>query len=80
MLGWIRIEPYTKIYEIAIQEGVIDKNMDLLPESEKQLPILFYTNPSLKYLDIIAKVILAVMEKIVKPVFKLFRSAIKIII
>lgn len=80
MLGWIRIEPYTKIYEIAIQEGVIDKNTDLLPESEKQLPILFYTNPSLKYLDIIAKVILAVMEKIVKPVFKLFRSAIKIII
>ncbi len=69
-LGWIRIEPYTKIYEIAIKEGLIDKNTELLPESEQQLSKLFYIDPSSKYRDIVAGVILDLVEKFLLPAAK----------
>lgn len=79
-LGWIRIEPYTKIYEIAIKEGVIDKNTELLPENEQQLSMLFYTNPSSKYLDVIAKVILDLVEKLLLPTVKSLLNSVRILL
>ncbi|HHT9137005.1 MAG TPA: B12-binding domain-containing radical SAM protein, partial [Candidatus Wunengus sp. YC60] len=79
-LGWIRIEPYTKIYEIAIKEGVINKNTELLPENERQLSMLFYTNPSSKYLDVIATVILDLVEKLLLPTAKSLLNSVRILL
>jgi hypothetical protein len=79
-LGWIRIEPYTKIHEIAIEEGLINKNTELLPEKEQQLSMLFYTNPSSKYLDVIAWVILGLVEKLLLPAAKSLLNSVRILL
>ena len=44
-LGNIRIEPDTEIFRLAVEQGVISAEADLLPETEAQLRALFYTNP-----------------------------------
>jgi anaerobic magnesium-protoporphyrin IX monomethyl ester cyclase len=44
-LGNIRIEPDTEVYRIALEEGVIPLQTDLLPASSQALQRLFYTNP-----------------------------------
>ncbi len=44
-LGNIRIEPDTEIYRLALEQGLITAQTDLLPANEEQLQKLFYTNP-----------------------------------
>jgi len=48
-LGWIRIEPETKIYETAKSEGVISEKIDLLPLKQDELKQLFYSCPNTSY-------------------------------
>jgi anaerobic magnesium-protoporphyrin IX monomethyl ester cyclase len=68
-LNWIRIEPDTRIYEIALKEKVITEFVDLLPENEDDLKNLFYTNPDLRFLDPIAScyVNLLKIRRIIAP-------------
>lgn len=68
-LNWIRIEPDTGIYKTALKEGIITDDTDLLPEDEKELKKLFYTNPALKFLDPIASLYMNLLRfrKIVAP-------------
>ncbi len=70
LLGWIRIEPNTKIHEWAIKEGIVSKDTNLLPEDERELKKLFYTNPSFRYIDFFILFLVKFMENIVKPVAK----------
>ncbi|MBI3378232.1 MAG: cobalamin B12-binding domain-containing protein [Nitrospirae bacterium] len=44
-VGWIRIEPETGMQRIAVEEGMIEENDDLLPQNEKGLERLFYSCP-----------------------------------
>jgi radical SAM superfamily enzyme YgiQ (UPF0313 family) len=44
-LGNIRVEPDTEMYRLAVAQGVIPGDADLLPETEDELRRLFYTNP-----------------------------------
>jgi radical SAM superfamily enzyme YgiQ (UPF0313 family) len=50
-LNWIRLEPETKAFQYALKKGIVTKNIDLLPNNERDLKNMFYTNPSLKYFD-----------------------------
>ncbi len=49
--NWIRIEPETKVHQVALQEGVIAINTDLLPDSTKELAKTFYVAPKVKFID-----------------------------
>ena len=49
IMGWIRIEPKTKVHELAI--GGSKHGIDLLPESAGALENTFYKNPSLRMFD-----------------------------
>lgn len=44
-VGWIRVEPETRMCQIAIEEGMLKKSDNLLPEDEEGLKKLFYSNP-----------------------------------
>jgi hypothetical protein len=69
-LGWIRIEPYTHIHELALKEGFLSKDTDLLPKDEKELKKLFYSKSSYKYIDLLILNLVKFMEGIVKPSVK----------
>ena len=66
-LGWIRIEPYTEIYQTAIKEGIINKDTALLPENEEELAKLFYVPPSQRYSYAMMNFILTLVERVLKP-------------
>lgn len=51
--SWIRIEPETRIYKTALENGALKKDFDLLPEIEAQLQNAFYVHPHLKIPDTI---------------------------
>jgi anaerobic magnesium-protoporphyrin IX monomethyl ester cyclase len=69
-LGWIRIEPGTKIYEIAVKEGALSKEARLLPLEEKELKGLFYSSPRTKaYADPVFNLLLSMIDGI-KPTIK----------
>jgi anaerobic magnesium-protoporphyrin IX monomethyl ester cyclase len=69
-LGWIRIEPRTKIYRMAIEENVISKETKLLPMEEKELSGLFYSCPVTKaYADPVFNLLLNLTDR-VKPFVK----------
>jgi putative variant cofactor biosynthesis B12-binding/radical SAM domain protein 1 len=50
-LSFIRIEPYTEIEQIALKEGLITPETDLLPETEEDLIKLFYIHPKMKWTE-----------------------------
>lgn len=66
-LGWIRIEPHTKIQQIAIEEGLIAQDTDLLPDKEEELNKLYYTAPSMRLGDRLVELILWLINRILKP-------------
>ncbi len=66
--GWIRVEPNTEVYKIAIKENIMDEKIELLPEKEEQLKALFYSRSTLKWIDRLIVLLLDVLE----PVAKLF--------
>jgi radical SAM superfamily enzyme YgiQ (UPF0313 family) len=70
LLGWIRIEPHTKIHDFAVNEGILSQDTDLLPEDEKELKKLFYTDPAYRYIDFFILFLVKFMENIVKPFAK----------
>lgn len=50
-VGWIRLEPGTRVYERALAEGTVSPDVDLLPESQEGLKQTFYRHPRLGFLD-----------------------------
>jgi len=44
--SYIRIEPHTRLEEIALQQGVLSPGQSTLPETAKELKSLFYINRS----------------------------------
>lgn len=44
-LGWVRVEPETRMRQISIDDGFIKKDDNLLPEDEEGLKRLFYSSP-----------------------------------
>lgn len=68
-LNWIRIEPDTEVYRMAIEDGVIDEHANLLPENAKDLHRLFYSHPSLKHADYIMLLFLKTIS-IIKKIFR----------
>jgi anaerobic magnesium-protoporphyrin IX monomethyl ester cyclase len=69
-LSWIRIEPGSRLYEIAIEEGLISKETELLPMEEKELSNIFYSCPTTRrYADPVFSLLLGLQEKI-KPYLK----------
>ena len=67
-LQWIRIEPHTLIYEIALKEGLITEKTPMLPEAEEGLKNLFYVNPSMQLSDTIILFFLWMVNKIARVV------------
>ena len=51
IFGNPRIEPNTPLWQRAVAEGIIGKDMNLLPDSTEDLKKTFYSNPSTRYLD-----------------------------
>jgi hypothetical protein len=48
---WIRVEPETEVYRIALEKGVLTPDTQLLPDTAEGLKKVFYRQPSLKYVD-----------------------------
>lgn len=70
--SWIRIEPETPIYKISLEQGLLNEDDDLLPDTTEKLSKMFYVNPKLKFLDPLARFLGSVMQ-----LKKLFRPRIK---
>ena len=69
-LSWIRIEPHTRIYDIALKEGLINEKTDLLAQSEKDVVDLFYVHPSMKLAEQMTRIFLWLTSKLVRPIFR----------
>ncbi len=50
-VGWIRLEPHTDAYALALEEGSITREVELLPESGSDLESTFYRHPRQGWLD-----------------------------
>jgi radical SAM superfamily enzyme YgiQ (UPF0313 family) len=50
-INWIRLEPDTRALDVAIEEGAVDKDIELLPEDTQGLSKVFYSKRSLRHLD-----------------------------
>ena len=72
-LGWIRIEPHTEIYRIALDEGIINEGTDLLPTDEKELEGLFYCRPSSRFFDFFIIYIFKFIEEALRPILKFLK-------
>jgi len=55
LLGKIRIEPHTAIYDLALKEGSLHPSADLLPEDESQLLAMFYQSPNHRWIETLYK-------------------------
>lgn len=69
-LSWIRIEPHTGIYEIALNEGLITRDTDLLPGSCEEVMDLFYVHPTMKLGESLTMGFLNLTGKISRLVFR----------
>ncbi len=69
--NWVRIEPHTKLYDIALEEGFLEKDVDLLPANEQALAKLFYTKRRYWLIDYCAIKLLWILEHVAKPIVKL---------
>jgi radical SAM superfamily enzyme YgiQ (UPF0313 family) len=70
----IRIEPDTRIYDIALAEKVISRETELLPEFDKvNREELFYTSPSLRKYTWMAIGLLGLFD-VSKKIFRLIRG------
>ena len=57
-LSWPRIEPFTELEQIALKDGVITPETDLLPDTEAELMKLFYTQPKMRWTDPVSHLVL----------------------
>ena len=72
-LGWIRVEPHTEIHRMAIEEGILKEDTELLPNDENDLKKLFYCRSSFNFFDFIIIYAFKFAEEVLKPIFKLLR-------
>ena len=63
-IGWIRLEPDTEIYRVAMNQGIISPGRSLLPANTDDVKALFYLNPSLQFLDRIVLAMASMTESI----------------
>lgn len=77
-ISWIRIEPDTGIQRIAIEEGVIDKETELLPYKEEELEKLYYTSPSMWIGDRLIKLALLLVEGLMKSTFRFAKQFLRL--
>jgi len=75
-LRWIRIEPHTEIHNIALREGLLDGDTDLLPESESGIERLFYTRHSYRFVEVLLLLFVRMLEDVVKPAARKARQAV----
>jgi radical SAM superfamily enzyme YgiQ (UPF0313 family) len=61
-LSWIRIEPDTKILEMAIRDGIVNRDTELLPTDLDSLKKLFYIKPGLRIVDPLSRAIVGAMN------------------
>ena len=61
-VSWIRIEPHTQLEQIAVEQGILSPNTDLLPKTEAELKALFYINPKYKLLNFLTNRLLDVID------------------
>jgi len=66
-IDWIRVESHTVLHRIAIKEGVINKNTELLPEKEEDLSKLFYFAPSVQLGNLLIELVVWIIERLLKP-------------
>ena len=71
-LGWIRIEPYTKIFDTAVREGIISQDTKMLPENKQELAKLFYVNRSKWYQTLMFDIVFSLVDRVMKPAVKVF--------
>jgi radical SAM superfamily enzyme YgiQ (UPF0313 family) len=48
-LCWVRVEPDSRMHAIAIEDGVLTADDDLLPDDEKGIDKLFYSCPATRF-------------------------------
>lgn len=70
IFGNPRIEPHTPLMDIAVQDGILSSESNLLPDTQDDLKNTFYSNPSTRYLDLIY----TVYEALWKIRTRLFRN------
>ncbi|MCX7918314.1 MAG: cobalamin-dependent protein [bacterium] len=61
-VSWIRIEPHTRLHQIAIEEKIISPTADLLPKTESELKSLFYISPNYKLLNFLTNRMLDMID------------------
>ncbi len=66
-ISYIRIEPHTQLYQVALQEGLLDEQDDLLPKDEQELSRMFYRPASQKINNLVMDTFLGLMERVLKP-------------
>jgi len=71
-LGWIRLEPHTKIFDDAVAEGVIHPGQNMLAESEEELLSLFYISPQRRYMALVFDMVIGSVDRVLKPTAKFF--------
>ncbi len=75
IISWIRLEPFTRAYEIAIMEGSLPKEVDLLPPDANLLSKTFYIAPAVLYFDTVLFCTVKVMRKIVHGIKILLKKS-----
>jgi len=61
-LNWIKILPGTALYKVALKEGAITKDKNLLHKNKKELKELFYSKRPLKNLDFLTKHLIRILK------------------
>lgn len=54
-IGWIRIEPYTEVYDLCKRKNLLSIENELLPQYYNNFERLFYSNPGTCYADPLLK-------------------------
>jgi len=55
LLGKIRIEPHTAVFDLAVKEGAITSQTNLLPDDDGELIEMFYTPPDNRMIEKVYK-------------------------
>jgi len=58
-LSWIRIEPDTRVLADAINDGLVSRDTDLLPDDIHDLYTLFYIKPALRWVDPLSRAVVS---------------------
>lgn len=70
-VNWIRMEPNIKVLELAIQQGVVPQDVDLLPERTKDIKRTFFSNPPQSQLDFLLIFLLKAQDILIEGLKKI---------